>query len=156
VWHDVPDPQAAQLPTRHQVAAATRFNGGEGIAWHEGLIYFTTKGDNRVWRYDTNRAQLGVLYDANARTEPQLTGVDNVTITASGDVLIAEDGGAMQIVLLTPAGLALPIVQVTGQDLSEICGPAFDPNFQRLYFSSQTGPLNLDTDGITYEISRPG
>ncbi|MEY4640458.1 MAG: hypothetical protein RLZZ227_452 [Pseudomonadota bacterium] len=154
VWHDVPDPQAERLPTRHQVAAATPFNGGEGIAWHEGLVYFTTKGDNRVWRYDTNIMQLGVLYDGNAMPSPQLTGVDNVTITASGDVLIAEDGGDMQIVLLTPAGLTLPIVQVTGQDLSEICGPAFDPSFQRLYFSSQTGPRNLDTDGITYEISR--
>ncbi len=156
VWHDVPDPSAAQTPTRHQVPAATPFNGGEGIAWHEGLIYFTTKGDNRVWRYDTRSSRLGILYDANAHEGPHLTGVDNVTITASGDVLVAEDGGDMQIVLLTPAGLTVPIVQVTGQDMSEICGPAFDPAFQRLYFSSQTGPLNLDSDGITYEISRTG
>lgn len=156
VWHDVPDPSAAQAPTRHQVAAATRFNGGEGIAWHEGIVYFTTKGDNRVWRYDTRSLRIGVLYDANSRDEAPLSGVDNVTITASGDVLVAEDGGDMQIVLITPAGIAVPIVQVTGQELSEICGPAFDPSFQRLYFSSQTGPLNLDTDGITYEISRTG
>ncbi len=156
VWHDVPDPAAAQIPTRHQVATVTPFNGGEGIAWHDGLIYFTTKGDNRVWRYDTRTSTIGVLYDASAHDGPQLTGVDNVTITASGEVLVAEDGGDMQIVLLTPAGLTVPIVQVTGQDLSEICGPAFDPAFQRLYFSSQTGPLNLDSDGITYEISRTG
>ena len=80
--------------------------------------------------------------------------IDNVTITASGDVLVAEDGGDMQIVLLAPNGIVLPIVQIVGQDESEICGPAFDPSFQRLYFSSQTGPLNLDSDGITYEISR--
>lgn len=154
VWHDVPDPSAAQIPTRHQVAAATPFNGGEGIAWHDGIVYFTTKGDNRVWRLEATTSRIGVLYDANGRGEAPLTGVDNVTITASGDVLVAEDGGDMQIVLITPAGVAVPIVQVTGQDLSEICGPAFDPSFQRLYFSSQTGPLNLDTAGITYEISR--
>ena len=60
----------------------------------------------------------------------------------------------MQIVLLTPAGLVLPIVQVVGQDLSEICGPAFDPSYQRFYFSSQTGPSNTDADGIVYEIRR--
>jgi secreted PhoX family phosphatase len=156
VWHTVPDPSASQTPTRHQVRLATPFNGGEGIAWHEGLLYFTTKGDNRVWRYDTQTNRLGVLYDANAFAAPPLVGVDNVTLTASGDVLVAEDGGAMRIVLLTPNGSALPIMQVTGQDQSEICGPAFDPSFQRLYFSSQTGPLNLDTDGITYEISRSG
>ena len=154
VWHDVPDPSAAQTATRHQVPAATSFNGGEGIASHDGIVYFTTKGDNRVWRYDTGLSRIGVLYDANAFGSPQLSGVDNVTITASGDVLIAEDGGDMQIVLLTPAGVVVPIVRVTGQELSEICGPAFDPDFQRLYFSSQRGPQNIDTDGITYEISR--
>lgn len=154
VWHAVPDPQAETTPTRHQVERATHFNGGEGIAFHGGLVHFTTKGDNRVWRLDTRRQQLEVLYDVNTAVTPHLSGVDNVTITASGDVLVAEDGGDMQIVLLAPNGIVLPIVQIVGQDLSEICGPAFDPSFQRLYFSSQTGPLNLDTDGITYEISR--
>jgi hypothetical protein len=136
------------------VARATSFNGGEGIAFHEGLIYFTTKGDNRVWRLDTRRQHLTVLYDVASSPTPHLSGVDNVTLTASGDVLVAEDGGDMQIVLLGPAGLVVPIVQVTGQDQSEITGPAFDPANQRLYFSSQTGPRNLDGDGITYEISR--
>lgn len=154
VWHAVPDPQAATTATRHQVDKATHFNGGEGIAFHAGLIHFTSKGDNRVWRLDTRRQQLEVLYDVKTATAPHLSGVDNVTITASGDVLVAEDGGDMQIVLLAPNGIVLPIVQIVGQDESEICGPAFDPSFQRLYFSSQTGPLNLDSDGITYEISR--
>lgn len=154
VWHAVPDPQAAKTPTRHQLERATHFNGGEGIAFHDGLIHFTTKGDNRVWRLDTRRQSLEVLYDVMTSATPHLSGVDNVTITASGDVLVAEDGGDMQIVLLAPNGIVLPIVQIIGQDLSEICGPAFDPSFQRLYFSSQTGPRNLDTDGITYEISR--
>lgn len=153
-WHPVPDYDAQSTPTRHQVDVATHFDGGEGIAFHDGLIHFTTKGDNRVWRYDTQSQRIDVLYDAATSATPHLSGVDNVTITASGDVLVAEDGGDMQIVLLGPAGIVLPIVQVTGQELSEITGPAFDPQFQRLYFSSQTGPLNLDTDGITYEISR--
>jgi len=155
-WHAVPDAQAERTATRHQVDEATHFNGGEGIAWESGLVYFTTKGDNRVWRFDTSTQVIEVLYDVATSTAPHLSGVDNVTITASGDVLVAEDGGDMQIVLLGPEGIVLPIVQVTGQDLSEICGPAFDPSFQRLYFSSQTGPLNRDDDGITYEISRIG
>lgn len=153
-WHDVPDAFALSTPTRYQVAKATPFAGGEGIAWYEGTVYFTTKGDNRVWSYATGANRLEVLYDAYTTLSPHLSGVDNVTITASGDVLVAEDGGDMQIVLLTPAGLAIPVVQVIGQNDSEICGPAFDPSFQRLYFSSQTGPSDSDTDGITYEISR--
>ena len=154
VWHDVPDPAAQTTRTSHQVEKTTWFDGGEGIAWHAGLVYFTTKGDNRVWSYDTNSGQLDILYDAATSATPHLTGVDNVTISAAGDVLVAEDGGDMQIVLLGPDGLVLPIVQVVGQNLSEICGPAFDPSFQRLYFSSQTGPDDRDDDGITYEIYR--
>lgn len=153
-WHALPDALAARNATRHQLELATHFNGGEGIAWHDGLIHFTTKGDNRIWRYDTGSQVIDILYDVATSAAPHLSGVDNVTITASGDVLVAEDGGDMQIVLLGPQGFVLPVVQVTGQDLSEICGPAFDPSFQRLYFSSQTGPLNRDDDGITYEVSR--
>jgi secreted PhoX family phosphatase len=153
VWHDVPDPAATTVPTRQQVPRTTKFSGGEGIAWTDGLLYFTTKGDNRVWRLDTRSSQIDVLYDFMHTTAPHLSGVDNVTITASGDVLVAEDGGDMQIVLLGPDGLVLPVVQVTGQPLSEICGPAFDPSFQRLYFSSQTGPNDKPDEGIIYEIS---
>ena len=138
-------------------AAITRLDSlvrrGEGIAWADGLVYFTTKGDNRVWRLDTRTQQIDVLYDFMSATTPHLQGVDNVTITAAGDVLVAEDGGDMQIVLLGPDGLVLPVVQVTGQDKSEICGPAFDPAFQRLYFSSQTGPDDTPEGGIIYEIS---
>jgi len=44
-------------------------------------------------------------------------------------------------------------LQVIGQDFSEITGPAFSPDGQRLYFSSQRGgPTGF---GITYEISGP-
>lgn len=154
VWHEVPDPSAASVRTAHQVGAATRFDGGEGIAWHGGLVYFTTKGDDRVWCHDTRSGSLEILYDASTSATPHLSGVDNVTITPAGDVLVAEDGGDMQIVLLGPAGLVLPVVQVEGHEGSEICGPAFDPGFNRLYFSSQRGPDNRDDDGIVYEIFR--
>ena len=89
-----------------------------------------------------------------ARSRPECrNGVDNVTITASGDVLVAEDGGDMQLVLLGPSEAVIPVVQVVGQDESEICGPAFSPAFDRLYFSSQTGRSNRDSDGIIYEVS---
>lgn len=154
IWHPVPDPAALNEQTRYQVESSSQFNGGEGIAWADGKIYFTTKGDNRVWIYDTASSIIDVLYDAANFDNPVLQGVDNVTITASGDVLVAEDGGDMQLVLLTFDGRPVPVLQITGQDESEICGPAFDPSFQRLYFSSQTGPSNKDNDGKIYEISR--
>jgi secreted PhoX family phosphatase len=78
-----------------------------------------------------------------------LKGVDNVMVTADGHILVAEDGGDMQIVILGPGGEIYPLVQVVGQDSSEITGPAINHLGNRLYFSSQRG----DGFGITYEVS---
>ena len=155
-WHKVPDPTAAHTETRYQVQNASRFNGGEGLAWTEGIVYFTTKGDNRVWRHHIQDGHIDTLYDLSTSNTPVLSGVDNIVITASGDLLVAEDGGDMQIVLLSPAGKVIPVLQVNGQDESEICGPAFSPNFDRLYFSSQRGPLGKNADGRIYEVSYTG
>ena len=185
VWHEVPNPNPALAltneldglvgdiplvggltepilevigrPTRHQVDASTPFDGGEGIWYHEGIAYFTTKGDNRVWAYDTVAETIEIIYDDDLFEEPVLTGVDNVVVSAGGDVLVAEDGGDMQIVAITPDRQLVPIVQVMNQAGSEITGPAFSPDGTRLYFNSQRGPEGgvLPGRGITYEISVP-
>lgn len=157
-WLDVPDPTTETLePTRRQVPESTAFDGGEGIWFHEGLVYFTTKGDNRLWAYDTNRDELTIVYDDDTAADPILTGVDNVTVSAGGDVLVAEDGGDMQIVAVTPDGGLVPLVQIVGHPESEITGPALDPYRRRLYFSSQRGASGaiIGSDGVTYEISGP-
>lgn len=152
VWHAVPDPSGVSAQTRYQVPASTNFNGGEGIAFSDGLIFFATKGDNRIWRYDTAANSLDILYDDDNFDEPVLTGVDNITIAPSGELYVAEDGGDMQLVILTQSGETFPIAKVTGQDGSEITGPAIYGN--RLYFSSQRGFGSfLGDGGITYEIT---
>lgn len=153
-WLPVPDPSARSEPIRMQVPGYAVFEGGEGIAIYDGITYFTTKHDNRVWAYNNKTQQLSVAYDVKTSTNPILSGVDNVVITASGDVLVAEDGGDMQIVVLTPDERVIPLVQVMGHEKSEVTGPAFDPSHQRLYFSSQRGSLGKNEGGITYEITR--
>lgn len=156
VWHAVPVPQPDPMsgtPTRYQVATSTAFNGGEGIDYYQGIIRFTTKGDNRIWALDTTAQQITVLYDAALHPNPILTGVDNATTSPLGDLIVAEDGGDMQIVALTAAGELYPLVQVLNQDTSELTGPAFSPDGRRLYFSSQRGGANQQ--GITYEITGP-
>jgi secreted PhoX family phosphatase len=157
-WREVPDPGGDPIETRYQVESSTIFDGGEGIWFHEGVVYFSTKGDNRIWAYETDTSVLTILYDAAASSTPILTGVDNLTVSPAGDILVAEDGGDMQIVAISASGALVPIVQVTGQDLSEITGPAFDPSLRRLFFSSQRGEDGLDIlarSGITYEVSGP-
>lgn len=152
-WKPLPDPQRqGTAPTRKQIAEATHFDGGEGIWYHDGFVYFSTKGDNRVWKYDVGAEHLSVLYDGDALERPPLRGVDNITVSCCGDVLVAEDGGSMQIVAILPSGELRPIVQVVGHDTSEITGPAFDPSGTRLYFSSQRG---AGDGGWTFEVRGP-
>ncbi len=151
-WAPVPDPTPSLFatPTRRQVATAKHFAGGEGAVVDDlGALYFTTKGDDRVWAYDANRNRLVVLYDDDTSSTPVLTGVDNITLDRAGVLFVAEDGGDMQIVAVTGGQRAEPVVQVTGVDGSEITGPAFSPDGGRLYFSSQRNP------GRTYEVRGP-
>ncbi len=158
-WEKVPRPELWLTPTREQVAGALRFNGGEGCHYHAGTCYFTTKGDNRVWAYDAVNQVLGIAYDddlVQGGAAP-LTGVDNITGTPGGDLYIAEDGGNMEINLITPEGVVTPFLRLNGHAKSEITGPAFSPDGKRLYFSSQRGVsgATLGSGGVTFEVTGP-
>ena len=61
----------------------------------------------------------------------------------------------MQIVAIDSDGSLVPILQIMGQDESEITGPAFDPSNERLYFSSQRGKSGSASGGVTYEVKGP-
>ena len=111
-----------QRATRYQVPDATPFDGGEGCWYAAGAVHFSTKGDNRVWRIarpggaGTRRRsgrharggggradRISIVYDRATSANPELSGVDNVYVTPTGDVYVAEDGGNLQIVALTPS-----------------------------------------------------
>jgi len=66
---------------------------------------------------DTHTQILRVLYDASTSATPALRGVDNVTVSPSGKLLVAEDGGDMQLVVLDRSGNAAPLLQVDGPGL---------------------------------------
>lgn len=166
IWEDVAQPDQAQAGVRSALGAeapGSRFRGGEGI-WHfEGLIYFSTKGDNRIWCYDIARETIEVIYDFATASEENkiLSGVDNLTVSEFGDILVAEDGGDMQICVILPDRRVLPLLQASdqqaGTDLqSEITGPAFSPDGSRLYFSAQrSGRNGALGNGITFEVTLP-
>ncbi|MEY6569302.1 alkaline phosphatase PhoX, partial [Streptomyces sp. PGLac3x] len=156
-WAAVPDPSGAATATRNQVSGAKRFNGGEGCHYADDTCWFTTKGDNRVWRYDAVAQRLDLTYDDSLVTggAAPLTGVDNVTGSSSGDLYVAEDGGSMDICLITPDDVVTPFLRIEGQSASEITGPAFSPDGTRLYFSSQRGTSGSSSGGITYEVTGP-
>jgi secreted PhoX family phosphatase len=168
-WREVPDPNLITQgkTTRTQVPEATRFNGGEGLWHHEGIIYFTTKGDKKVWAYDARLQKLDILYDHALMPAAALNAVDNVTVSPGGDVYVCEDGGNMEIVLITPKRVVAPFCRLgfpdgsvaADHEGSEMCGVVFDPSGTRMYFSSQRAyphvPGTPAADGALYEVEGP-
>lgn len=150
-----PNPSSRQTRTRYQVRSSTAFNGGEGCWYHNGAVYITTKGDNRVWALDLGAGLMDIVYDDSTSSTPVLTGVDNVTVSSTGSIYVAEDGGDMQVCVIDSTRAVAPILQVTGQASSEITGVAFSPDGTRLYFSSQRGTTGSSSGGITYEVTGP-
>jgi hypothetical protein len=148
-------PTSSTTPDR--AAGTTPFNGGEG-AWISGrTMWFTTKGDRRVWELDLDTQQVVVLYDYASTPGSALNAVDNITVhNLSGDLFVAEDGGNMELCLITTVDAqdtVSPFLRFVGHTGSEVTGPAFSPDGTRLYVSSQRG-----TDGATgstYEITGP-
>lgn len=154
-WVRVRDPRfVGAAPLRDQVPGATAFNRGEGCWYHAGVVYFATTGDHRVWALETGTGRLRVIHDRRG-AYPLLGRPDNVTVSARGDVLVAEDGDDMQLVALDAEGRAAPLLQLVGHARSEITGPAFSPDGTRLYFSSQRGATGRSEDGVTYEVTGP-
>ncbi|MER7817910.1 alkaline phosphatase PhoX [Streptomyces sp. NPDC096153] len=156
-WANVPDPDGSPTATRSQVSGAKRFNGGEGCHYANDTVWFTTKGDNRLWQLNLTSGTYELAYDDSLVTggSAPLTGVDNVTGSSSGDLFVAEDGGNMEICVITPDDVVASFLRINGQSGSEITGPAFSPDGRRLYFSSQRGTSGSSSGGITYEVTGP-
>lgn len=156
----------------------TRFNGGEGIWYFEvpeavrtipekgseptrGLIFFTTKGDNRVWAYDVENELVEIIF-SNELIDSDMNDVDNLVVSPYGDCVVAEDGSGMRLMVVIPNEAPKILFQITDNPGSEIVGPAFHPDGSKLYFSAQRGPganpggdeshVNL---GVTYELTIP-
>ena len=133
------------------------FNGGEGAWVHAGVLFFTTKGDNRVWGLT-----LATWCDEDPSRPSEtpgapLTGVDNVTAhQATGDLFVCEDGGNMEICVIgrvNGVDTVAPFLRVTGQSGSELAGAAFQP--RRHTALLQLPPRHGAAPGITYEVRGP-
>ncbi|HWT91746.1 MAG TPA: alkaline phosphatase PhoX [Solirubrobacteraceae bacterium] len=165
VWKPVPDPQfTGETPTREQVPDSLKFGRGEGIWYDAGIVYLATTSDETIHAYDTRTATIGVLYNADAAgTETPLRGVDNVHVSRSGDLFVAEDSydndpDAMDICLISPDRVVSRFLKLTGAGhflpgelASETVGITFDPSGTRMYLGSQ----RFAGFGIVYEITGP-
>lgn len=168
-WIDVDATVPASTRRQAGGPTGTVFEGNEGVWYHAGHVYFTAKGTNRVFDLDISRRRLTVLWDARRYEDPVLSGVDNLVMDRARNLYVAEDGGNMELVVITRGTREVaPFLRLPGNPGSEITGPAFSPNGRRLYFSSQRGgtggiPGELVPEegktgegiGITYEVTGP-
>jgi len=156
-WVDVVSPELPQSIVRERMGPAAPgsvFKGGEGIWYFDGIVYFSTKGDDRIWAYDVTRFELQAIYDFATAVAPDdiLSGVDNLTVSACGDILVAEDGGNMELCAILPDRSLKAIFQIEGQPESELTGLAFSPDGRRIYVNSQRGRRGAPGVGTTYEV----
>ena len=114
-WADAVSPDQPQADVRSGLSAAgkpvpgTQIKGGEGIWFYElpaaaatvppgglqptrGIVFFSSKGDNRIYALDVENQLIEVIFD-NAQIEPDFDDVDNVTVSPRGSLVLCEDGG---------------------------------------------------------------
>ena len=153
-------PASDQQPYRGRESAT--FARGEGAWFSDGVLYFCTTTDNRVWALETASNRLSIVYDAAAvGPGAPLREPDNVTVhPTSGEIFVCEDDDNLECVLLSPVRrggrVAAPFLQFIGHQGSEVAGAAFSPDGTRLYLSSQRGiGRKYDSPGMTFEVSGP-
>lgn len=132
---------------------ATTYAGGEGISYHDGVVVFTTKSDQRIRAYDTRALRMRVLYEPGMPGAPEIDGPDNTVFTLTGDLYVCEDTDESQeLVLLGADGTKAVVLRCSDAHAgSELAGAAFDPSGTRLYVSSQ----RMGGGGVTYEVTGP-
>jgi hypothetical protein len=161
-WKAVaPNPGGAIPETRAQHADSIKFARGEGIWYDSGHVYLATTTDETIHVYDVVNQTLAVLYRADTVPGTPLRGVDNVLVTKSGDLMVAEDSytndpDAMDVCLITRDNQISRFLKLTGNAnfspvQSETVSIAFNPDGSRMYVGSQ----RYDRWGILYEITGP-
>jgi secreted PhoX family phosphatase len=177
-----PDPPDAEsfpgsVYAQGRERGAARFYGLEGSTWADGGVTFVASeaGDSsngQVWRYrptgqDTGR--LTLLFESpNART---LNQPDAITVSATGTVVLAEDGdggddgGDNYLRILTAEGGVADLAKVIEpldlhyweaedypepgpKGASEMSGPVFSPDGRHLF-------VNVQYPGVTCVITGP-
>jgi uncharacterized protein len=148
---------------------STIFSGNEGCWFLEGFVFFSTKSDDNIWAIDTLSGTIESIYNPEDGpvgspvdpTEPQLAGVDNITMTLDGEMIVVEDGGDMRAMVLLPDRSTIPLLRLPGSpDVTEVTGAAFSPDGRRLYVANQRAlrmgaPASFGTGGVVYEITLP-
>ena len=157
-WIRIPNTTQADRNTTNSLAlslGATPFNGPEDIevGTVDGKIYFTSKGNNRVYRFsDDNDSTIsqfetfvgGTSYLINhgngVASENWGSGNDNLSFDDLGNLYVLQDGSRNHIWMVAPDHTqANPKVDLFAKlpSGSEPCGLTFTPDYKFMFVSVQ-------------------
>ncbi len=154
-WVAVPDRDAQILSTRKQFldGQITRSRKLEGMWWGDGGAYFVcsfarfsdgsaAQHDGQVWFHDplaqTIELKLRFAYTPDDQ-DGDPDGPDNITVSAYGGLIIAEDGeGNQHLVGSTESGEPFFFARNDHADDSEFTGPNFSHDKKILFANIQT------------------
>lgn len=152
-WVKVDDADARKRALHEQALdrGAAQFSRAEG-AWldGDGVVFTATTGgklgQGQLFRIDFKRQTLSLV--AEARSDSDFKGPDNVTLSPWGDFIVAENGPSPSHVYVVRAdGKMLPLLRNDHSD-SELAGVCFSPDGKVLF-------CNLQNDGLTVAIRGP-
>jgi len=164
-WVPVPDRDATTVSTRKQFTddQITRSRKLEGMWWGDDGAYFvasfarTSDGsaaqhDGQVWFIDPDAGTLELkLHFAFTPTDQDNDpdGPDNITVSAFGGLIIAEDGdGVNHLIGSTEGGEVFFFARNEDPENSEFTGPNFSHDKRFLF-------ANVQSPGFVYAISGP-
>lgn len=155
-WVQVPNTTPADRNNIRNIAAAlggTNFSGVEDceISPIDGMVYFTSKGKNRVYRFKDNGATVsdfetfvgGMTYPIEGLdgvTEPWGDGNDNLTFDDKGNLWVLQDGGKNYIWVVRPdhtQSNPKVLIHSSMPAGSEPTGLTFTPDFKYGFYSVQ-------------------
>ena len=164
-WVAVPDRDAATVSTRKQFTddQITRSRKLEGMWWGDGGAYFVcsfarfedgsaAQHDGQVWFLDpdedTIELKLHFVYTPGDQDSDE-DGPDNITVSAYGGLIIAEDGeGKQHLVGSSERGETFFFARNDDPEDSEFTGPNFSPDRKTLF-------ANVQVPGYVFAIQGP-
>ncbi|RZJ40971.1 MAG: DUF839 domain-containing protein, partial [Brevundimonas sp.] len=160
-WVDLEDVEApnGDLRQRGRAAGAAIFQGGEGVYWGDGELYFTAKKGGPIQRGQVLR-YVPAADGRSGRVQLFLESADekiwnmgdNLTVAPWGHLIVCEDNYSKEIRNhlkgVTPDGRVYTIGRNVFQGNSELAGCCFSPDASVLF-------VNVQYPGITLAITGP-
>lgn len=135
------------LLTRYRAPRAETFRRCEGIVLHDDVLHLATASDGIIHRLDLENRTLATFWAG-----PPVAGPDNLAVHArTGNLFVCEDGGNMEVVVITPDAHADPFLRFVGHDGSEVTGAAFNPAGTGLVVNSQRAPTDKTVTDVIGE-----